>query len=254
MTLLPQIVRLTPSSYADFLWCRRLHFNANLLRVPASDTGRSSDQGLLVHSILEQLHRNGRCNDDAKITDTLTSHNADTPQMRAFVNRHSRRCPSAVDREAHEIDRVRLFRERKPLFLASARVDTVWIHDGILDVRDYKTGSLSYGRLADDPRARVQAWVMARDARRRGLRLQLRYEYLQPEIDEDPEPWEPGDDDLDAITDELCAAVEQMWLETEWRGVNDADVCRTCRYRSICRDSAAVGEPAWPVLALHDAG
>jgi hypothetical protein len=33
-------------------------------------------------------------------------------------------------------------------------------------------------------------------------------------------------------------------------------VCRTCRYRSICRDSAAPGEPAWPVLStdLGDAG
>jgi hypothetical protein len=251
MKLLPQIVRLTPSSYADFLWCRRLYFTGHLLRVPPSDTGRSSDQGLLVHGILEQLHRTGRCSDEAHVAATLAAADADTPQMRAFIGRHARRCPSEVDREAHEIDRVRLFRDRKPMFLASARVDAVWIHDGILDVRDYKTGSLFYGRLADDPRARVQAWVMARDAQRRGLRLQLRYEYLQPEIDEDPEPWEPADDDLEAITDELCAAVDQMWLETDWNGMHDVDVCRTCRYRSICRDSAARGEPAWPVLAFN---
>ena len=252
MTLLPQIVRLTPSSYADFLWCRRLYFTGNLLRVPPSDTGRSSDQGLLVHGILEQLHRTGRCNDNAHVSATLAAADADTPQMRAFIGRHARRCPSEVDREAHEIDRVRLFRDRKPMFLASARVDAVWVHDGLLDVRDYKTGSLFYSRLADDPRARVQAWVMARDAQRRGLRLQLRYEYLQPEIDEDPEPWEPGDDDLDTITEELCSAVTAMWETDDWRGVRDADVCRTCRYRSICRDSAARGEPAWPVLALSN--
>ena len=50
---LPQIVRLTPSNYADFLWCRRLYFTSALLRVPASDSGRSPDQGHLVH---HQLH------------------------------------------------------------------------------------------------------------------------------------------------------------------------------------------------------
>ena len=93
---------------------------------------------------------------------------------------------------------------------------------------------------------------MARDARRKQLRLQLRYEYLQPEVDDDPDPWEPDDDDLAAIDDELRTAVAAMWENEDWNGVADVDVCRTCRYRSICRDSAAPGEPAWPVLSAAD--
>jgi hypothetical protein len=75
---------------------------------------------------------------------------------------------------------------------------------------------------------------------------------LQTEIDEDPEPWELDDDALAEIEDELRGAVERMWHEDDWRGVADADVCRTCRYRSICRDSAAPGEPSWPVLSSAD--
>jgi hypothetical protein len=138
------------------------------------------------------------------------------------------------------------------MFLATARIDAVWIHDGVLDARDYKTGSKRYERVADDPRARVQAWVLARDAARTGLRLQLRYEHLQPEVDDDPEPWEPGDDDLAAISEELREAVATMWRTENWRGVNDVEVCRTCRYRSICRDSAAPGEPSWPALSAVD--
>ena len=42
--------------------------------------------------------------------------------------------------------------------------------------------------------------------------------------------------------------------QDEWRGVAEVDVCRTCRYRSICRDSAAPGEPAWPVSSTDPAG
>jgi hypothetical protein len=245
---LPQIVRLTPSSYADFLWCRRLYLTSHLLRVPTSDVGRSGDQGELVHDVLERLHSTGSCQDAAHVSRVLGAADADTPQMRAFIERHSRRCPSDVDGAAHEVDRVRFHRAPAPMFLASARIDVVWIHDGVLDVRDYKTGRMSVDRLADDPRARVQAWIMARDARRKGLRLQLRYEYLEPEIDDDPEPWEPGDDDLEVITEELRSVVAAMWEVDDWKGVADVDVCGKCRYRSICRDSAAPGLASWPAL------
>jgi hypothetical protein len=202
--------------------------------------------------VLQELHTNGTCHDDTHVSRVLEAARADTDQMRAFVDRHARRCPAEVDASAHEVDRVRFHKEPVPMFLASARIDVVWIHDGLLDVRDYKTGAVRYERLVDDPRARVQAWVMARDARRTGLRLQLRYEHLQPEVDDDPEPWEPGDDDLAQIEEELRNAVADMWQTDDWEGVADVEVCRTCRYRSICRDSVAPGEPVWLVLSAGD--
>jgi len=71
---------------------------------------------------------------------------------------------------------------------------------------------------------------------------------LQPEIDDDPEPWEPDEDDLALVEEELRSAVESMWASEDWAGIGEPDVCGTCRYRSICRDSATPGEPTWPIL------
>jgi hypothetical protein len=247
--LLPDIVRLTPSNYADFLWCRRLYYTSALLQVPASDVGGSPDQGLLVHDVLERVHVDGSCHDAAHVDRVLHEADADTDQMRGYVERHARRCPQDFEKQAHEVDRVRFHKTPAPMFLATARIDAVWIHDGVLDARDYKTGRRPDHELVDDARARVQAWVLGRDAQRTGLRLRLRYEYLQPEADDDPDPWEPDGDDLAAIEEELRAAVAAMWDTDDWGGVADVDTCRSCRYRSICRDSAAPGEPSWPVMS-----
>ena len=43
----------------------------------------------------------------------------------------------------------------------------------------------------------------------RGLRLRVRYEHLAAEVLDDPEPWEPSDDDLAAVEAELVATVER---------------------------------------------
>ena len=132
--------------------------------------------------------------------------------------------------------------------MATARFDAVWVHDGVLDVRDYKTGRRWYDRITEDPRAKVQAWVAARLASERGLRLRLRYEHLAAEIVEDPDPWEPEADDLVALEEELRQTVEAIQAESGWQGVNDEAICRGCRYRSICPDSAVRSQPLWPVV------
>ncbi|HEY2814043.1 MAG TPA: flavin reductase family protein, partial [Acidimicrobiales bacterium] len=43
----------------------------------------------------------------------------------------------------------------------------------------------------------------------RNLKLRLRYEYLNADVSDDPEPWEPDADDLAAIEEEIRAAVER---------------------------------------------
>ena len=250
--LLSDIVSLTPSNYEDFTRCARLFYCTALLGLPASDPTPSTDQGLQVHDMLRKIHDDGECHDEAHVADVLTAHSFDTPAFRDMVARHAHRCPSrASDSAAHEVDVARFHRVPPPMFMATARIDAVWIHDGILDARDYKTGRRYTEAVSDIPAARVQAYALAGKARARGLHLRLRYEYLQPEIDEDPEPWELDDEALAAISEELRDAVEQMWKQEEWRGVAEVDTCRTCRYRSICRDSAAPGEPAWPVLSTE---
>jgi hypothetical protein len=248
--LLADIVPLTPSNYEDFTRCPRLFLNGALLGIPASDAAPTTDQGLLVHDMLCKIHSEGSCHDRAHVTDVLEAHGAANGHMHDLVARHASRCPSTgSERNAHEVALARFHRLPPPMYMATARIDAVWIHDGLLDARDYKTGARWTDRVADIPAARLQAFTLAAAARTRGLRLRLRYEYLQAEITDDPEPWELDDDDLDAIEEELRAAVARMWSDDAWRGVNDAATCTTCRYRSICRDSAAPGEPTWPVLA-----
>jgi hypothetical protein len=248
--LLPDIVALTPSNYDDFVRCARLYYCKALLGLPASDPVASSDQGLLVHDMLWKVHTSGSCDDAVHVSDVLDAHGIDTPAVRDLVARHAKKCPSrAIVGQAHEHDFARFHRFPAPMFMATARIDAVWVHDGLLDARDYKTGGRFTDRVADIHAAKVQAWVLGAVAQRKGLRLQLRYEYLQPEIDEDPEPWLLDDDTLAEIEEELRIAVARMWSQDEWRGVAEVETCRTCRYRSICRDSAVPGEPAWPVLA-----
>jgi hypothetical protein len=212
---------------------------------------KSSDQGLLVHDMLYRIHQNGSCADADNVTDVLAGHGADSEAIREMVARHSQRCPSKDSPgSAHEYELARFHRLPPPMFMATARIDAIWVHDGMLDARDYKTGSLWHSRVSDVPAAKVQAYVLASAAARRGLRLRLRYEYLQPEVADDPDPWEPDDDDIAIVEEELRDAVERMWADERWAGVGEADVCGTCRYRSICRDSVMPGEPTWPVMSL----
>jgi hypothetical protein len=251
--LLSDIVTLTPSGYDDFTRCARLFYTGTLLGVPASDPAPSADQGLLVHDMLWKIHTSGSCHDETHVVDVLAAHGADSPAVRDQIARHARRCPSsAAERDVHEHDVARFHRLPPPMFMATARIDAIWLHDGVLDARDYKTGRRFTDRVQDVAAAHVQAFALGRIAVARGYRLRLRYEYLQAEIDEDPDPWELDDEALAEVEEELRVAVARMWSEDEWRGVADIDVCRTCRYRSICRDSAAPGEPSWPVLSTGE--
>lgn len=251
--LLSEIVSLTPSNYDDFTRCPRLFFCNALLGLPASDPAPSTDQGLQAHDMLWKIHTEGSCHDATHVADVLGAHALDTPSMRDLVARHAHRCPSrAADNDAHEHELARFHRLPAPMFMATARIDAIWVHDGMLDARDYKTGRRFTDRVADIDAAHVQAFVLGAAAQSRGLRLRLRYEYLQAEIDDDPEPWDLDDETLADVEEELRAAVERMWEADDWRGVADASMCTPCRYRSICRDSVAPGEPSWPVLSTEE--
>jgi hypothetical protein len=199
--------------------------------------------------MLRLIHDTGSCTDASHIADVLEAHDADDDHIRQLVARHADRCPSGdAGGAAHEHTFARFHKLPPPMYMATARIDAVWVHDGMLDARDYKTGGLHYHRVADVPAAKVQAFVLAQAAQRRNLRLHLRYEFLNPDVVDDPDPWEPDTDDLAAIEEELRAAVEEMRTLDDWKGVAEENLCSHCVYRSICRDSAARGEAAWPVL------
>ncbi len=243
--LLPSIVAISPSSLDAWMQCPRLFLDRHLLRLPESDPTTSTDRGNLVHALLRFIHEQGSCHDDAHVRAVLEAHGVDDDVHRGFVSRHALRCPRGAKREKHEYSVARFHRRPPPMFMATARIDAIWGFDDLVDVRDYKTGSLFISRVADDPRARLQAWILAHDRYLRGRRLRIRYEYLSPDVDEDPEPFEPTTDDLEAIEDRLRKEVASMW-GSDWRGRPDEGVCRRCAYRSICPDSAAPSLPSWP--------
>jgi hypothetical protein len=104
-------------------------------------------------------------------------------------------------------------------------------------------------RVADDPQARLQAWVLAPLAAARGLRLRISFEHLAVDVVDDPETFEPDADDLVEIEAQLRREVTELRATTDFVGVADPDVCVRCRYRSICPDSATPGVPVWPTVS-----
>jgi hypothetical protein len=244
--LRPGILRITPTSVDSWRRCRRAWW-LNELTVAASDETGSPDHGQLVHDVLRFVHARGSCHDAAHVDEVLASHGG-SERLRDEIARHTERCPSPTEALGHEISVSRFTAARPALhsFLATARLDAVWVHDGLLDARDYKTGAVWTPRVADDARAWLQAWVLIPYAEKHDLRLRLRYEHLAAEINEEPEPWEPDADDVVALEERLRAEVIAMREERDFAGVADASVCSHCRYKSICRDSAAPGEPTWP--------
>lgn len=247
--LLPDIVPLSPTARGTWDVCRRKFLLSHLLGLPGSDDDSDSAKlGLLTHHVLRLVHEKGSCRDDAHVASVIDGYDDSTVRrLRAFVERHVPRCPPDVDRGAHEVEVARFHRAPPPMFMAIARIDAVWIHDGLLDARDYKTGAPFVEEVREDAGARLQAWILARYASTRGLTLRLRYECLAAGVADDPDPFEPDAEDLEAITEEIRTVVEAMWIEErdgDWRGVADAEVCGWCSYRSTCRDSAAV--PADP--------
>lgn len=238
--LLDEILTITPTVLATWHRCARALLLDRFLGVPPSDAAPVPAEANLVHDLLRQIHRHGSCHDAAHVEGTLAGHGdaAQSASVRGFVERHTRRCPRRVERGEHEAEHARFHRSPPPMFMATGRIDAVWVHEGLLDARDYKTGHPAIDRVAEDPAARVQAWLLAPVAERHGLTLRLRYELLAPDIDDDPDPFQPDRDDLAAIEEELLTTAAAIRAERQYVGVNDLAVCRFCQYRSVCRDSA----------------
>ena len=249
--LLPDIVAISPSALDDWERCPRLYLNRHLLRLPASDDGAGASLGNLVHDLLRFLHGLGDCHDAALQQTTLENHGCEAnATVASMVRNHAIRCPSPVDAIGHELQVVRVSR-RGPVWIGTGRLDAVWIHDGLLDVRDYKTGARRDGSLAEDSRARLQAWLAAPLAPDHQVRV--RYEHLDDDGSGDPE-FEPDADDLAAIERDITASVARIRdaASTEtFVGVHEVETCRMCSFRSICPDSAVPGSPTWPLPEDH---
>jgi PD-(D/E)XK nuclease superfamily len=244
--ILPAILAISPTALDTWGRCPR-EWRNRVLSIPESDRYEGTAHGLYLHQLLRFVHERGSCHNAAHVAEVVAAHGADA-RAEEELRRHAARCPEGATALGHEVEWARA-NKTPPVFMASARLDAVWEYDGVLEVRDYKTGRGTEHSVSEDTRARLQAWVAAPVAAERGLRLRVRYEHLATEIDDDPAAWEPDDDDLAEIGAQLRDTVAMMRAERVWRGVADETICVHCRYRSICPDSAATSEPAWPAVA-----
>lgn len=247
----PGIVVITPSLSDNWSRCKRLYHLSHQLDVPASDPDAGlTGTGLAVHDLLCRLHTRGTCDPatgDPATGDPAVDINAliadypdqDPDELRGYIERHHRRCPLGSDALGHEYEvaRVSPF-ATEPWFLATARIDAIWIHDGLLDARDYKTGRLMEEPVGNSLAARIQAFVLAPIAETRGLRLRIRHEYLGADVEDDPESFEPDEEQLAAIANELHTIAGDIRKEQDFTGVSDLAICSRCKYRSICRDAS----------------
>lgn len=251
---LPGIVTLTPTSLGAWRRCPREWHDRYVLQVPASDGDPSPSHGQQLHAMLGHIHDTGSCRDAAHVDDVLAAHGLDTDERtRTEIANHVRRCPQPARAIGHEVTAARFHRLPLPMFMATARIDALWEHDGVLDARDYKTGRVWADVVAHDEQARLQAFVLAPRAAAEGLRLRITFEHLASEVVDDPVPFEPDDDDLQAIEEELRVVVAEIRTEV-FDGIGDPEVCVRCPYRSICPDSAAPSEPIWPAVTGEDPG
>lgn len=239
------VLFLSPSSVERWQRCRRQYRNRDLLHLPRVHDISSPNVGVLTHRVLQELHARGVCRDPARraqlIGELAGSHEA---LVGSFVERHAVKCPQDVDPGRHEVELARPALRPPPRFVVTGKIDAIWIHDGLLDACDYKTGGCNLSSVTEDLAARVQAFLLAPHARKRSLRLRIRYEYLAPEIEEDPEPFYPDDDDLESIRHELTLIAHEILDESVFAGCGETAVCQYCDFQPICPDVAAqVGAP-----------
>ncbi len=254
------VVALSPSSIEDWQRCRRLYRSKHLLHLPSLDHRQdlSAGVGMEVHRLLELIHAEDCCGDPIATAALVDREKAgpgrrspagtaraaprpaagcagfDAALLRGYLARHAARCPGPGSTwSSHEASLVRYHR-RPPRWVLTARIDAVWARDGLLDARDYKTGRRRFERVGDDVVGRLQAWLLAPLAAERGLSLRLSYEHLSLESPGDPDPYEPEDEDLEAIEAEVCAVAAEISSEMNFGGCGNAGTCRRCVYGSIC--------------------
>lgn len=239
------VVRMSPTTLSRWARCRHQYLLANVLPVPAVDGGTQANEGLKVHAVLRALHADGRsCHDRAWRDEVVATYDSgDGDRLRGFLDRHERKCPAGAQPLGHERGLARFLRQGPVMLMAYGTIDAIWLHDNLLDARDYKTGASRLDRVQDDPAAYVQAFLLAPLAAHYGVHLRIRYEFLSPEAGDDPEDFDVDADSLARIEKRLVATADRIRAEREFPGTDDPKTCDYCQFRSICSVRARAPEP-----------
>jgi CRISPR/Cas system-associated exonuclease Cas4 (RecB family) len=251
----PGLLVLSASRLKDFATCRHRYFLARVLqlRVGIADVAdttelwedldepmrrRSFDGspngatvGLWVHEELEARHAAPEThhNEEPVIKDR-----PDDASAARAVHRHLDLCPGQDGARylGGELD-LRWFHPGKSVLL-TGRVDALWQHDdGVIEVRDYKTGRTE--DLAADVAVEIYALLAA--AHYPGKSLRITYEFLGDRVEEESQRTQSVEvtralllqakNRVDRIADDIRR--EQSFPATP-----NALHCRQCPYRQHC--------------------
>jgi CRISPR/Cas system-associated exonuclease Cas4 (RecB family) len=265
----PDVLVLNASSLREFASCRLRFFLSSVLGLrgqaenqsgdfaldrsgelpdegSAVDSGADSSAaavGMWVHSELHARHENpGRHGDPGIVGEEVST--SDTRILQAVAHHHER-CPGSDGATYLGGERnLRWLITRKSILL-TGRVDALWLHDdGVVEVRDYKTGSPS-SALEDDEGALVYALLAA--ANFPGRRVRITYEYLGVRSRREVTELNPDSRLLSLyVTPQLLRHAMQLVDDTAssirkeqvFTATPTTTGCRSCPYRLNCQPAA----------------
>ena len=84
-----------------------------------------------------------------------------------------------------------------------------------------RPGASTSSASATTPAPGCRPGSRPRSQRATSLRIRVRYEHLAAEVGDDPDPYEPEPEEIDAVEEELRDVVEQMRAEVDFAGVHE---------------------------------
>ena len=254
--LLPGILTVTPTGLDTWRRCPREWRNALPLGIPSSDTDAGGVHGQQMHDVL-------RIDPRTRVVPRRRPRRRRARRER--VRHRPTGCAARSTRHAHALPRSRgVARARDHRGAVLPPPDhAVHGHRALRRALGARRCARR-ARLQDRsgvvrPRGRRQAGappgVGARTARRARVasRSASRSSTWRRRCSTTPSRSSPMPTISVAIEEELRLEVAAIRQTTEFAGVADTEVCRRCRYRSICPDSTAPGVPVWPTVESEDA-
>lgn len=234
----PHVV-VGPSRRGEFELCPRRFLLRRYLKVGGLPEveGAETTRGQLVHAELHHRHEVPALHDDPEPTLADAAALGD-PLLNRALARHVEVCPGGRGARYLGGELNLLWAPRRERLLLHGRLDALWEWpDGVLEIRDYKTGATG-DDLSRDFAARVYALLVAADPRWRGTRHVVRVTFERLLDD----PVEVSVDADAAFLRDAVAAVrsfaERLRGETDWPAHAGAH-CAWCPYRESCPESRA---------------
>jgi RecB family exonuclease len=239
------VLTLNVSRINDFQRCRRMFFLRWVLRLTGDDPldTDASWIGSTTHEALHTLHRPGRfahheTDPHGELHDAVST----DPRVGAMIRTHTLLCPGGqVDYLAGEIE-ARWLIARKSVLL-TGRFDALWRYpDGVVEVRDYKTGRCP-DSLDHDLGAAIYLLLAANFPGSRTPEGDLRPIRVVYEALASPEGRAvsvvASPDLLRDAFNEIVGLAEHIRKEKSFPASPSLATCRSCSFRNVCPASAA---------------